>query len=254
MRQKEIRDLILIHGWGFNHRVWKKFIPHVEDRWRVKCIDLPGYGDPENKIDSHSDREGIDQILNSINADIPENAIILAWSLGGTLAMKLVQRRSDIKALVLLASNPCFLKKQDWQHGVEPAEFNKLVSQLSKDKIKTLQTFASLVAMGEKNPRQIINELNDHLLSDVPEQKILMSGLEILREEDLRQDLVKLHCPIGIIFGENDILIKRTTGSAIQSSRPDIHTIEIPETGHAPFLSRPRETADALMKLTARLF
>jgi pimeloyl-[acyl-carrier protein] methyl ester esterase len=80
-----------------------------------------------------------------------------------------------------------------------------------------------------------------------------MSGLEILRDEDLRQNLVKLHCPIGMIFGENDILIKRAAGIAIQALRPDVHTIEIPATGHAPFLSRPRETADALIKLTARL-
>ncbi|TDJ16873.1 MAG: alpha/beta fold hydrolase [Gammaproteobacteria bacterium] len=254
MTQKAIRDLALIHGWGFDHRIWRNLIPHLEDQWRVTCIDLPGYGASKNKVESHLDQGNIDQIVNYINSDIPENATILAWSLGGTVAMKLAQRRSDIKALVLLASSPCFLKKQDWQHGVEPAEFNQLLSQLSKDKIKTLQTFAGLVAMGEAHPRQTINELNEYLLSNVPEQETLMSGLGILRDEDLRQALVKQHCPVGIIFGENDILVKRSIGSAIQELRPDTLTIEIPETGHAPFLSRPQETADALMKLTARVF
>ncbi|RKZ66860.1 MAG: hypothetical protein DRQ48_10410 [Gammaproteobacteria bacterium] len=254
MTQNKISELVLIHGWGFNYRIWRKFIPHIEDRWSVKCIDLPGYGSPENKMDPHFDQENIDQIVNSFISDIPENAIILGWSLGGTVAIKLAQRRSDIKALVLLASSPCFMKKQDWQHGIEPDEFNHLLSQLSKDKIKTLHTFAGLVAMGEKHPRQTMNELNEYILSNVPEQKTLMSGLEILRDEDLRQNLVKLHCPIGMIFGENDILIKRSTGSATQITRKDIHTIVIPETGHAPFLSRPRETADALIKLTTRLF
>ncbi len=254
MTQNKNSELVLIHGWGFNHQVWRKFLPHIEDRWSVKCIDLPGYGNPENKMDPHFDQGSIDQIVNSINSDIPENAIILGWSLGGTVAIKLAQSRGDIKALVLLASSPCFLKKQDWQHGIEPDEFNQLVNQLSKEKIKTLRTFAGLVAVGEKHPRQTINELNEHILTSVPEQKILMSGLEILRDEDLRQDLVKKHCPIAMIFGENDILVKRSTGSAIQASRPDIQTIEIPETGHAPFVSRPRETAEALKKLTARFF
>ncbi len=254
MSQKEIRDLVLIHGWGFDNRIWRNFIPHLEDQWQVTCIDLPGYGASKNKVEPHLDQGSIDQIVNRINSDIPENATILAWSLGGTVAMKLVQRRSDIKALVLLASSPCFLKKQDWQHGVEPAEFNQLVSQLSKDKIKTLQLFSGLVAKGEAHPKRTIKELNEHLVSNVPEQEILMSGLEILRDEDLRLALVRQHCPMGIIFGENDILVKYSTGCAIQELRPDIHTIEIPETGHAPFLSRPQETADALTKLTARLF
>jgi len=254
MTQNEISELVLIHGWGFNHRVWRKFIPHIQDRWSVKCIDLPGYGGPENKIDPNFAQESIDQIVNSINSDITENAVVLGWSLGGTVAIKLAQMRSDIKALVLLASSPCFLKKQDWQHGVESDEFNQLVSQLNKDKIKTLHTFASLVAMGEKHPRQTINELNEYILSNAPELKVLESGLEILRNEDLRQNMAKLHCPIGMIFGENDVLIKRSAGSAIQVSRPDINTIEIPESGHAPLLSHPRETADALIKLADRLF
>ena len=248
MIKKEARELVLIHGWGFDHRIWKNFILHLEDQWRVTCIDLPGYGAREKL--AHAD---IDQIVSNVESDIPDNAVLFAWSLGGLIATKLAHSRSDIKALVLVASSPCFLNKQDWQHGVESADFDQLVSQLSEDKIKTLQTFAGLVAMGEVHPRQTINELNEHLVSGVPDQETLMSGLEILRDEDLRQTMKKQICPTGIIFGENDILVRRSTGEAIQASRPDIHTIEIPATGHAPFLSRPRETADALMKLTARL-
>jgi pimeloyl-[acyl-carrier protein] methyl ester esterase len=248
MSQKEIKALVLIHGWGFDNRIWRKFILHLEDQWSVTCIDLPGYG--SRKKLAHAD---IDQIVSDVESDIPSNAVLFAWSLGGLVAMKLAHSRSDIKALVLVASSPCFLNKQDWQYGVEPADFNQLVSQISEDKIKTLQTFAGLVAMGEAHPKHIINELNEQLVSNVPDQETLMSGLEILRDEDLRQLLIKQSCPTGIIFGENDILVKRSTGRAIQTSRPDIHTIEIPETGHAPFLSRPGETADALLKLTARL-
>ncbi|MCK5669219.1 MAG: pimeloyl-ACP methyl ester esterase BioH [Gammaproteobacteria bacterium] len=248
MSQKEIKDLVLIHGWGFNNRVWENLIPYLESQWRITCIDLPGYGAREKL--AHAD---IDQIVRNIESDVPKNAVLFAWSLGGLIAMKLAHSRSDIKALVLVASSPCFLNKQDWQHGVDPADFDQLLDELGKDKIKTLQTFAGLVAMGEEHPRQTLNELNEQLLSNVPDQETLMSGLEILRDEDLRLALIKQHCPIGIIFGENDILVKHSTVEAIQESRQDIHTIEISATGHAPFLSHPRETADALMKLTARL-
>jgi len=239
---------VLIHGWGFDNRIWKNFILHLEDQWNVTCIDLPGYG--ARKKLAHAD---IDQIVSNVEPDIPDNAVLFAWSLGGLIATKLAHSRSDIKSLVLVASSPCFMKKQDWQHGVATADFNQLVDQLSKDKNKTLQTFVGLVAMGEAHPKHTIKELNEQLESNVPDQETLMSGLEILRDEDLRQDLIKQHCPIGIIFGENDILVKHSTGDALQASRPDIHTIEISATGHAPFLSRPQETADALMKLTAGL-
>ncbi len=262
MIQKEIRDLVLIHGWGFGSRVWKNFIPYLEAQWRVTCIDLPGYGSPAIKDESifnkarrieqaDINKTNIDKAANSITLNVPKNAIILAWSLGGMVAMKLVCRRDDLKALVLLASSPCFLNKKDWQHGIAPSNFNKLFNQLGKDKIKTLQMFTVLAAMGEAHPKQTINKLNECLVSNVPEQKTLLSGLEILRDEDLRQTLIKLGCPVGIIFGENDILVKRESASAIQELRPDIDTVEISGVGHTPFLSRPRETAAALLKLTA---
>ncbi len=249
MSQKEIRELVLIHGWGFDSRIWKNFIPYLKDHWKIICVDLPGYG-PGKKL-AHVD---IDQIVSDVEKEIPKNAVLLAWSLGGLIAMKLAHRRNDIKALVLVASSPCFLRKQDWQHGVEPADFNKLVSQLSKEKIKTLQTFAGLVAMGDMHPSQTIKELNELLTAHVPGQETLMSGLDLLRDEDLRQTLAKKFCPVGFIFGENDILVKCSAANAIQESRLDIYTVNIPETGHAPFLSRPQETAEALTKLTASLF
>jgi len=47
--------------------------------------------------------------------------------------------------------------------------------------------------------------------------------------------------------------VKSSTRKAIQTIWPDIATIEIAETGHAPFLSRPQETADALTKLMGAL-
>ena len=113
MIKKEIRDLVLIHGWGFDNRIWRNFIPHLDNQWKVTCIDLPGYGSSENKVESHLDQENVDLIVNNIISNIPESATILAWSLGGTVAMKLAHSRSDIKALVLVASSPCFLNKQD---------------------------------------------------------------------------------------------------------------------------------------------
>ncbi len=249
MTQKEIKDLVLIHGWGFDSRIWEKFIPHIEAQWKITCIDLPGYGTRRKLVTAD-----IDKIVSELESDIPENAVLFAWSLGGLIAMRLAHRKQDAKALVLIASSPCFLNKQDWQHGIETKDFNQLVSQLSKDKIKTLKIFSGLVAIGEEQPRQAINKLNEQFVSNIPEQEILMSGLEILRDEDLRQNLLKQHCPIGFIFGENDILVKRSAGSAIQAAKPDTQIIEIPETGHAPFLSRPQETADALLKFTANLF
>ena len=168
--------------------------------------------------------------------------------------MKLASVRKDIKALVLIANSPYFLNKSDWQYGVEPVDFKQLTSRLSKDKTKTLQEFAGLVAMGDKQPRQTINRLIEGVADKAPDLETLQMGLELLSRADPHQAMANQHCHTGMIFGENDVLVKRSTRKALQTIWPDITTIEIAEAGHAPFLSRPQETADALAELTGSLW
>lgn len=245
--KNNLRDLVLIHGWGFGRGVWNSFIPYLEDRWRITCVDLPGYGKKEKSVSAD-----IDQIVNNMEADIPENSVLFAWSLGGLIATKLAEVRKDIEALVLVAHSPTLLNKMDWQHGISAVDFNELEKYLSINKTKAMQKFARLVAMGDKNSRKTISTLEESS-GESPESETLKQGLDILRQTDLREMLAKQQRPTGMIFGENDVLVKYSTGKALREIRPDIQVIKIAEAGHAPFVSRPRETADALMKLTANL-
>lgn len=250
----ELKNLVLIHGWGFDNRIWGDFIPYIKDQWRITIINLPGYGVSEKIAHVDIDETDIDQIVNLISADIPEKAIILAWSLGGVIATQLACNRKDITALILVASSPCFLNKPDWQHGVDPVDFDQLARSLSENKTKALQQFSGLVAMGDKRPRETISKLSEQVDDNATETETLKAGLEILRQEDLRNVVTKLRCPIGMIFGEMDVLVKRSTAKAIQALRADINTIEIAGTGHVPFLTRPKETAYALTTLTDNFF
>ena len=38
------RDLVLLHGWGMNLRVWDELARTLARRFRVIAIDLPGHG------------------------------------------------------------------------------------------------------------------------------------------------------------------------------------------------------------------
>ena len=254
VRDDELKNLALIHGWGFGSRIWSDFIPYIKDQWRITIINLPGYGEPKKTAHVDPEQTDIDQIVNLISADIPEKAIILAWSLGGHVAIRLAYIRKDITALILVASSPCFLKKSDWLHGVDPVDFDQLARRLSENKTKALQQFSGLVAIGDEHPKETIHKLSEHADDTAPKTEVLKAGLETFRQEDLRSIVTKLRCPIGMIFGEKDVLVKRSTGKALQALRPDISTIEIADTGHAPFLTRPQETADALTKLMANIF
>lgn len=251
------RDLVLIHGWGFDSRIWQPFIPYIGDQWKVRLVNLPGYVGSEKQPVGSNKYMSIEQITDAIDQQTPKHATLLAWSLGGLIAMKLAARRVDISGLLLIACSPCFVNKKDWPHGIDPVDFNQLEDRLNSDKRKTLQGFAGLVAVGESQPRPTINKLSSYFSAaknTVPGIKTLQTGLTLLKTEDLRDTLQSQRCPTVMLFGENDVLVKRSTGSAIKKIRADIKTAEISGAGHAPFFTRPQETAGALMNCARTLF
>ncbi len=237
------RDLALIHGWGFDRRIWTALIPYLEDKWRVHCVDLPGYGAVGDRIVTDLDR-----MAQAIDHDVPGHAHILAWSLGGLVATQLACARADIGALVLIAGSPCFIKKPDWPHGIETAAFDRLVMHLDKDRKSALAEFATLAALGDPRPRETLQTLTTYLDDGQPTLATLKAGLVLLREADLRGSMGWQRVN-GMILGEKDRLVPLSVGAAMQAIHRKIRTITVAKTGHALFLSRPKATAVAVGKI-----
>ena len=252
MASDKTSTLVLIHGWAIGSWVWKKFTPYLNAYQQVITIDLPGYKQPAKQPTNLNAPQNIAQIAQEISAKIPKNSILVGWSLGGLIATKLAHIRQDISALVLLASSPCFINKTDWKNGIEPIDYAQLSDMLRKDQIKALQRFIGLVATGDSNPRQTIQHLKQHISNNMPCQQTLETGLGILKNTDQRNLLKNAHCPVSIILGNNDTLIKHTTKTTIQKTHPQIEIMSIANAGHAPFLSQPQQTASAINNLSKK--
>ena len=241
------RELVLIHGWGFGYHVWQRLLPYLEDHWHVTLIELPGYSAQQ----ATSMPQDIDYLAYQMIATIPKDSVVLAWSLGGLLATRMVELCNQIAALVLLASSPCFINTGNWRHGIDEEDFDRLARDLHRDKEWTLRKFAGLVAIGDNHPKEIIAILLQNQI--YPNMATLVASLSLLRRIDMRASFINLTCPTGMILGTNDVLIKRAIGPTMRKIGTDIHYIEIDNTGHAPFISRPKKVAESLMLLTAKL-
>jgi len=170
------------------------------------------------------------------------------------IAIKLAEtKQSEINALILLASTPCFVKKTDWLCGVDDNKLQQIAANLKHDKNNVLQTFIAEVAMGDPFPRETIRTLQDHATKNSLDAEVLNDGLEILRKEDLRKNLKQLKCSIGMVLGTNDHLVSFSTGQDTLSICPNIELMAIEEAGHAPFVSQPKETANAIKSFVEKL-
>jgi pimeloyl-[acyl-carrier protein] methyl ester esterase len=130
-------DLVLLHGWGFNSALFSHLVDAYKNQYRITLIDLPGHGRSAN-VDG-----GLNEWCNEIIKILPNNPILLGWSLGGLLAIN-IANKIKISQLILLASTPKFIKDNDWNYGIDANNFEQFSNTLQLDPTQGLKRFISL--------------------------------------------------------------------------------------------------------------
>ena len=230
-------ELVLIHGWGMNGDVWEGVIPKLSDKYRVTIIDLPGHGRSVDNLGDYS----LDDLSQQIAAVLPDNPIVIGWSLGGMMATHLAATRpTSIKALVLVASAPKFVRDDTWQYGIDAQVLDSFAGDLKNDFKQTVKRFIAIQAMGSDHAREEQRTLRERVFRHGnPQIAALEGGLKLLQTADLRPCLAEIQQPTLLITGQHDSLFRRSAAEATQQLLANARLAIISGAGHAPFLSHP---------------
>ncbi|MEZ2380713.1 pimeloyl-ACP methyl ester esterase BioH [Enterobacter sp. RCC_40] len=241
--------LVLLHGWGLNAEVWNCITGELASQFTLHLVDLPGFGRSRG-FGAMSVEEMAQQVLDAA----PQHAIWLGWSLGGLVASQIALTHPErVRALVTVASSPCFSAKDDWP-GIKPDVLAGFQKQLSEDFQRTVERFLALQTMGTDTARQDARALKQTVLSlPMPDVEVLNGGLEILKTVDLREALAALAMPHLRIYGYLDGLVPRKVVPVLDSLWPQSESLVINKAAHAPFISHPAEFCSALIALSQRL-
>ncbi len=240
------RDIVLLHGWGLSSRVWDETAQALSQNFRVTRIDLPGYGQSPLASNYYS----LETLADLVLAAAPPRAIWMGWSLGGLVAMQAVLSQPQRAAgLILVASTPRFVQSADWQDAVGTQVLDAFARDLEENYASTIKRFLALQARGSERARDEIRQLNTRISEcGDPVTEALQGGLAILRNTDLRAQLVYIQCSTLVIAGQHDTLVPLAAAERLvvmlETSR--LHIIY--GAGHAPFLSHPQEFLQAVTK------
>lgn len=250
MTLTKVLNIVFLHGWGMNKGIWDKFIRYCQERSpsnvRFSAIDMLGCGANMKKF---SGPLTLKSISNDVREKLEPNSILVGWSLGGLVAQDIAQQRhSGLVAHIQIASTPKFVQTDDW-YGIKHDILAQFSQQLQTDHSGLLRRFLSIQCLGVENPKIHVKTMIEAICKyPLSNQADLASLLTILIETDLRTTGSKSTNPISCarIYGCLDSLVPKKAIPKIESIYPHDPTFRIPKASHAPFISHPLETFNAI--------
>jgi pimeloyl-[acyl-carrier protein] methyl ester esterase len=209
-------DIIIISGWGDDGSLWENTINEFSSSYKTHFIDINIEGNFEKQLE---------KVNNYIDDKKIIKPIILAWSMGSILAIRLASN-VDISALVLIGATGSFVKRKEKDSSWSKKDVEIMKNNLLRNKNKQMRNFMKLSgAYGDI--------LKDYADSKTIEE--LISGLDVLIDTNVIQDAKKIKCSTLLIHGEKDKIVPLEKGKELFSIIESSKLIIYENSGHIPF-------------------
>ena len=237
-------DLVLLHGWALNLRVWDSLAEELRPHFRLIAVDLPGHGRSRWSTGRCTPAEQA-WLVHQTLEPISDRYSLLGWSLGGQIALDLAAATpAQIDKLILVATTAKFAASEDWPHGTGAAEIDALAGKLRTDYERTVSDFLELQVRTSLVGQGLLAQLRASLFAHGAAQpEALQCGLDILAANDLRPSLQHVQARTLVVAGEHDRITPPAASRSLAQSLPSARYVEFARAAHAPFLSHRTEFA-----------
>jgi pimeloyl-[acyl-carrier protein] methyl ester esterase len=239
----DVRDVVLLHGWGSSGGVWKELAAFLAPRYQLHIPDLPGYGATPGCVPYT-----LEGMTAAVSRAAPARCHVVGWSLGAQLALAWARRAPrQIDRIALISATPSFVQRADWPHAITADLLLGFSAELGMDRERTFKRFAALQAQGDDNARDVARKLRAAFTArGDADEAALAGGLQILLETDLRAGLDSIRHFVLVLQGDHDSLVPPAVGVHLNRRLPSARSAVVRGTAHAPFLSKPQEVAATL--------
>lgn len=240
-------ELVLLHGWGLSSVVWQSWLPALRELGHVTTIDLPGFG-----ASAALPMQGLDKLLDQLLAEMPEQSVVLGFSLGGMLAVQLAARYPHrVQGVMTLASNARFTAEPSWPTAMAQATFDDFYQSAQQSLAITLKRFLALQAKGCHSDKALVKQLRALAAADVIEQQSALDLLALLSDLDNRAALAALSMPAVHLLAAGDELVPAAAFDSLVALGQSVKRVD--DACHGLFLSHPEPCTTALVELLAQL-
>jgi 2-hydroxy-6-oxonona-2,4-dienedioate hydrolase len=246
-RTDDYKTLVLLHGIGASAERWLPVAPSLSNYFRVIVVDIIGFGysdRPKSRYTTDFFISFLQEFLENLHID--NKLSIIASSFSGRLATEFAIRFSNtIEKLVLAA--PAGTKSL-----FTPAFLHYIFAAHTHAYEDALTAFRNMVY----DPRIVTADL----IKDFMNRMYLPHAIDVLdstlkelsRSPQLHGRLSKIRNPTLLIWGENDPIIPKEEHASEYLEIPDNHVELIPQCGHTPFVEKPLEFTEIVLKFLSK--
>lgn len=242
--------LVLLHGWSLSAAAFGEIAEILNSGYRLLIVDIPGHGD-SSPAPGHELTALATDIAEWLLEVIDEPVSLAGWSLGGMLALQMASSRMvPLTRLVLTGTTPRFTNTEDWNSGLPNSQVQALSRNLKRKFESTLTDFFKLTFAGETLSLERLRTIRNFavLNKPLPDKEVTLEFLNLLSNQDQRDVLADINCPVIVMHGTEDQVAPFAAGQYIVENVVDGAMIAFPNVGHAPFWSAPRKFSDVLLE------
>ncbi|MDP9813475.1 pimeloyl-ACP methyl ester carboxylesterase [Rhizobium tibeticum] len=248
--------VLFLHGFPETLLVWKDIATELAKDYEVHAIDWPGYGlssRPEPIKFSYSPRDYADVLAAYIKAARIDRSklTIYATDIGSLPALLAAIAEPDIAETIVVGDFAPFNRPE---YMYESLQNLKSEPAASKTRMHMNETSAEILANTYRRglPREKQFDLPAEVLKDMTKgwghggitsaDAFYHYYLHFTRDQDyLEAHLAELKTPVKVVWGENDLYIKKAMGEEF-SRRTGAPLNVLPGIGHYPHLQTPQDT------------
>ncbi|GEL99381.1 alpha/beta fold hydrolase [Cellulomonas terrae] len=240
--------LVLLHGFPLDHRMWDAVAEELPAGRPVHAVDLPGTPGNASGLPDPALEASADLVAQVLRAAGVERAVVAGLSMGGYVALALVERHPELVAGLALVDTKSTADAPE-------ARANRLRIADEAEATGTVDPVRPMASslLGETTTAarpELANEVAAWIDQQEP-AGIAWSQRAMAARPDRSEVLRAFRGPVTVVVGDEDTVTPVEAAEHLVATADGARLVVVPQAGHLSAVEQPAAVAAALADLAA---
>ncbi len=247
---KQSKPIIFIHGFPYDHTMWKKQINSFSDSYYCISYDIRGFGESSQFDGQHTMEMFVDDLEVIIEEMKLDKPVICGLSMGGYISLRALERFQNKFSAAILCDTRS--QSDDNQGKLKrAAAIKRINSEGHKDFVKEFISNC----FGDHFKQNFSEELKTIIEYSQSFSPTAIKGalLAMMGRTDTTAFLEKIEIPVLLICGQNDNLTPPSVMKEMYHKIKNAEFAEIENAGHLSPIENPEMVNSAISKFLKQI-